>query len=195
MNQLTPNLDHMEPALRPLALPVAEIRADEQNCRQHDRRNLTIIRQSLEAFGQQKPIVVDAQGRCVAGNGTLAAARELGWTHIAAVRTRLQGSAAQAYAIVDNRATDMSTWDELQLAQTLAHLQNDEEFPQGLSGFDDAEIERCINASTGLAAAELPEVPIDDLYQVLVQCRDEAQQRTLFTRLTEEGWQCRVLTL
>ena len=45
------------------------------------------------------------------------------------------------------------------------------------------------------AAQTLPEIPIDDLYQVLVQCRDEAQQRTLFTRLTEEGWQCRVLTL
>jgi len=39
------------------------------------------IKASLRRFGQQKPIVVDATNVVRAGNGTLAAAKALGWTN------------------------------------------------------------------------------------------------------------------
>ena len=34
-----------------------------------------------------------------------------------------------------------------------------------------------------------------ELFQVVIECRDEAQQRELFERLRGEGYKCRVLTL
>ncbi len=36
---------------------------------------------------------------------------------------------------------------------------------------------------------------LDEVFQVLVECEDEAQQRELFERLAAEGHVCRVLTL
>jgi hypothetical protein len=40
-----------------------------------------------------------------------------------------------------------------------------------------------------------PEVDVKDAYQVVVECRDEDQQRDVFGRLTDEGLKCRLLTL
>ncbi len=39
------------------------------------------------------------------------------------------------------------------------------------------------------------EPPLPDVFQILVQCRDEDQQRELFERLTAEGWSCRLVNL
>jgi ParB-like chromosome segregation protein Spo0J len=109
-----PVLDHIENSLWPLVEPIGSITADPANARRHSDRNLEVIRASLRAFGQQKPIVVDADGICRAGSGTLEAAKAEGWTHIAVARTSLAGAEATAYAIADNRSGDPdvgSTWD------------------------------------------------------------------------------------
>jgi hypothetical protein len=39
------------------------------------------------------------------------------------------------------------------------------------------------------------EVNIPESYQVVVECRDEDDQRDLFERMRKEGYRCRVLTL
>lgn len=98
---------------------------DPRNSRLHDDRNLESIRNSLERFGQQKPIVVDKDGVVVAGNGTLTAAAELGWTEISCVRTGLGNQEAVAYAIADNRTSDLADWDLEQLQTSLDSLDPD----------------------------------------------------------------------
>ncbi|MBA4104129.1 MAG: hypothetical protein C0485_00095 [Pirellula sp.] len=45
------------------------------------------------------------------------------------------------------------------------------------------------------AAMEREEVVIPESWQVVVECRDEANQREIFERMREEGYRCRVLTL
>ena len=39
------------------------------------------------------------------------------------------------------------------------------------------------------------DVPIPALFQVVVQCRDEAEQREVYERLAGEGRKCRLLML
>src|SRR4051812_40759398 len=51
---------------------------DPANVRRHSERNIETIKASLRRFGQQKPVVVDANGIVRAGNGTVAAAVALG---------------------------------------------------------------------------------------------------------------------
>jgi hypothetical protein len=46
-----------------------------------------------------------------AGNGTLAAAKSLGWTHIAAVFVDDDAATAAAYGVADNRVGEFSEWD------------------------------------------------------------------------------------
>lgn len=47
------------------------------------------------------------------------------------------------------------------------------------------------------AAPPTPAEPpiIEECFQLVVTCRDESQQRTLYERLASEGYACRVLTL
>ena len=94
------------------SIAVSELSLDPSNVRKHSRRNLDAIKASLRKFGQQKPIVVDAKGIVLAGNGTLTAAKELGWTEIQATRTELAGVEATAFAIADNRTAELAEWDD-----------------------------------------------------------------------------------
>jgi ParB-like chromosome segregation protein Spo0J len=121
-------------------VPIESLSFDPANVRKHPERNLATIKASLLRFGQQKPIVVDASGIVRAGNGTLAAAKALGWKEIAIVRSSLTGSDATAYAIADNRTAELAEWDDDALAQTLAALQIEDEEIAKSTGFDDAEI-------------------------------------------------------
>jgi ParB-like chromosome segregation protein Spo0J len=45
------------------------------------------------------------------------------------------------------------------------------------------------------ALSGVPEVSIPESYQVVVECRDEDDQRDVFERMRAEGYRCRVLTL
>ena len=121
-------------------IAVAELSLDPSNVRKHSRRNLDAIKASLRKFGQQKPIVVDAKGIVLAGNGTLTAAKELGWTEIQATRTELAGVEATAFAIADNRTAELAEWDDAALQQQLAAIAIDDEELLAATGFDEKEL-------------------------------------------------------
>jgi hypothetical protein len=105
-------------------IAIGDISLDPSNVRKHSRRNLDAIKASLRKFGQQKPIVVDAKGIVLAGNGTLTAAQELGWTEIQIVRTELAGVEATAFAIADNRTAELAEWED-SLNDVLKSLQDE----------------------------------------------------------------------
>ena len=135
---------------------------DPANARKHDEKNLGAIRSSLQRFGQQKPIVVDASGVVRAGNGTLAAAKALGWKEIAIVRSPLSGSEATAYAIADNRSSELAEWDDDVLSQTLAALQIEDEDLALATGFDAKEIDSLL-APDEVTEDEVPEAPVEPI--------------------------------
>ena len=137
-------------------IPCAELHNDPANVRKHGEQNLAAIKASLARFGQQKPIVVNQDGVVIAGNGTLMAARALGWQTIKAVRTNLAGSEATAFAIADNRTAELAEWDDAALQQQLAAIAIDDEELLAATGFDEKELAK-------LAAANAPEVTEDDV--------------------------------
>jgi DNA modification methylase len=153
---------------------VQELTQDPDNSRSHDRKNLEAIKQSLEAFGQQKPIVIDHQGKVIAGNGTLQAAQELGWQTIQAVVTDLEGAKQTAYAIADNRTAELAAWNDEQLAKSLVSLQNDDSIDEAISGFDTKEIDKMVQsiaAQSEVVEDEIPEhvepvTKLGDLWQL-----------------------------
>ena len=127
------------------SVPLSALSFDPANLRKHGRRNLDAIKASLRRFGQQKPIVVDAKGIVLAGNGTLAAAQELGWTDIQIVRTDLSGTQATAFGIADNRSAELAEWDE-KLGDVLASLKA-EDFPLEEIGFDEKDLAELVPES------------------------------------------------
>lgn len=118
------------------AIEIAKLISDPSNARKHGQKNLDAIVGSLAKFGQQKPIVVDKNNVVVAGNGTLEAAKKIGWTKINCVRTDLTGPEAIAFALADNRTAELAEWDLEPLQKTLSSLK-DIDFDLGSIGFDD----------------------------------------------------------
>ncbi len=164
-------------------VPIESLTCDRSNARRHPERNLTQIKASLQRFGQQKPIVVDATNTVRAGNGTLEAARALGWKTIAIVRSELQKTELTAYAIADNRSAELAEWDAEVLAATLA----DEEI--GDVGFLDEEIAKITGERINEPSLELPA----EKWLIAVTCRDEAHQAELLERFAVEGLACKAL--
>ena len=115
---------------------IDDLDLDPKNARKHDAKNLKAIADSLDLFGQRKPIVVWGK-TVVAGNGTMAAARTLGWTEITVARVPDDWTADQvkAYALADNRSAELAAWDEQVLASQLLELQ-EAEFDIDLLGFE-----------------------------------------------------------
>lgn len=118
------------------AVPIASLVVDPANARKHSAKNLEAIKGSLARFAQQKPVVVGKGNVVVAGNGTLEAARALGWTEIGVVRTALEGPDAIAFALADNRTAELAEWDLDVLGPTLKSL-GEMDFDLGAIGFDD----------------------------------------------------------
>jgi len=121
-------------------LSVEQLSSDPANARKHGDHNLATIVASLRRFGQQKPIVIDKSGVVRAGNGTLEAARQLGWETIAVVQTALESSEATAYAIADNRTAELAEWDNEVLMGTLEGLQLEDPDLLAAAGFTDDEL-------------------------------------------------------
>src|SRR5947209_16436552 len=143
------------------SLPIQDLHPDPANARRHSKRNLEAITSSLARFGQQKPIVIDADNIVRAGNGTLAAAKSLGWTHINVVRSNLLGLEATAFAIADNRTSELATWDPDLLSAALS----DPDI--GPLGFTDEELANWLNNEIpSLADSSATETPIPDSFQL-----------------------------
>jgi hypothetical protein len=142
-------------------IKITELSLDPSNVRKHSRRNLDAIKASLRKFGQQKPIVVDAKGIVLAGNGTLTAAQELGWTEIQIVRTELAGVEATAFAIADNRTAELAEWEEDKLSQVLQSLKVEDADLLAATGYDAAEVDKMSKAE--VTEDEVPEPPAEPI--------------------------------
>lgn len=85
--------------------------------------NIEAIVASYEEFGQLKPIVVrpnpDGTSTVIAGNHQLQAAKKLGWTHIAAVLFEVDDSRAVAFALADNRTSELGYTDAFGLNEAI----------------------------------------------------------------------------
>jgi site-specific DNA-methyltransferase (adenine-specific) len=110
--------------LRIETIKISSLTPDPTNARRHDSRNLESIKGSLKLFGQRKPIVVTGANVIVAGNGTVEAAKDLGWSEILIVRTPIDWTPEQvkAYALADNRTAELAEWDAKILADQLVEL-------------------------------------------------------------------------
>lgn len=146
MSTDAPSLPYITEALRPLAVPLESIRPMPGNARTHPEKNRGIIRGSLSRFLQVKPIVLASDGvTIIAGNGTFAQAVQLGWTHIAVVRSHLSGAEATAYSVADNKAGDEAGWADDLLESALRDLTPD---LRAATGFDDRELHEMFGEQT-----------------------------------------------
>jgi ParB-like chromosome segregation protein Spo0J len=103
-----------------MLVPIAGLKPHPKNRRKgRDDR----VAESLTAFGQLKPVVVNKGNVLLAGHHLVLAAQTLGWTHVAAVQVNVPAKVAERYLIADNRTSDLATWDETGLLADLKAME------------------------------------------------------------------------
>lgn len=111
----------------------------ESNPRHHDGKQIDAIAHSISTFGFLVPVLATPDGKVVAGHGRLAAARKLKLDQVPVLRVdTLSESQIRAFRLVDNRLSEMSSWDEELLAREISALQDSEiDIDMDALGFSD----------------------------------------------------------
>ena len=123
--------------------PVSELTPDPKNARQHSKAQIKKLAASIGEFGFVMPILVDRDGGVIAGHARLLAAKQLGMAEVPTISLdHLSEAQIAAYKIADNRLSELSTWDDQLLAESLQELTLlNLDFSLELTGFDMGEID------------------------------------------------------
>lgn len=164
--------------------PVAEITPYGRNPRRNDDA-VDAVAESITRFGFRQPIVVDADGVIVCGHTRWKAAQKLGLEQVPVhVASDLTPEQVRAYRIADNKTGELAEFDVEKLAAELEALV-EQEIDWTTLGFGEGELERLLGEQGGEAVAgdDGQALPLE--YKILVECRDEEQQRELIDRFAE----------
>ena len=170
-------------------IPIDNLVPDENNARTHSKKNIDAIAKSLQTFGQRKPVVITQNNVVVAGNGTLEAAKQIGWKGLAVVRVPADwdSDTIKAYALADNRTAELASWDSKVLLSQLRELKL-EDWNVGELGFKDFDLKTREEIDTSIKE-------IAERYEVVIECEDENEQTALLLRLSQEGLKVRAIVI
>jgi len=161
--------------------PTSKLVPDPDNLRKHSDRNIEAIADSLRLSGQQKPIVITPEGMVVAGNGFLQAAKRLGWDEVDCVVTTLTGAKLRAFSLMDNRTSDLSEFNGVDLVAAIKVLESESDISPHMLGFNDVEVRQLVR----LAEAKLLGAAAEDVAAMAGVEADLAELRTEW--MTEPG--------
>jgi len=121
-------MNRIDPTLEPFGVDIDKLVPLPGNPR---KGNVEAIMASYKEFGQVKPIVVrpngDGTSTVIAGNHQLEAAKRLGWDKIAAVQYEVDEKQAVAFALADNRTSEVGHSDPELLNEILTTVTDDYE--------------------------------------------------------------------
>ena len=152
--------------------PISELERWKKNPRHNDKAVPAVAR-SIRRYGFVAPVVIwTSKNRLVAGHTRLLAMDKLLAEDPAFVPRDAPGaglvpvrhheftdeSEAAAYALADNRLSEIATWDEDLLGEVLAEIRDLDERLLLETGFESEEIERLIREAQGSVDGE----PVDD---------------------------------
>ena len=98
---------------------VGDLVLDPRNPRQHSKRQVNQIADSIREFGFVMPVVIDDTGQVVIGHGRVLAAKKLGMLRIPVVEIRhLSKAQLKGLRIADNRLAQHAQWDDRLLGES-----------------------------------------------------------------------------
>lgn len=180
----SPNLARIAEGLRPLAVPIDDVKPDPNNARVHADEDLAAIAASLARYGQRVPIVANARNHEIEkGHGVHQAAAQLGWSHVAVLWVRDNAKTQTGFSLADNQTALLSDWDEAKLAAAIAELEAAE--PDLAEALLLAEL-------TAESAEEGEHVEFDAQagvgpWLVVVDCDNRADQDAFCREMLDEG--------
>lgn len=187
---------------------LSELKGYENNARTHPAKQIKKVMASIKKFGFTNPVLIDEDNTIIAGHCRTLCAKKLKMSEVPCIKlVGLTAEEKRAYILADNQLPLDAGWDMELLQSELLDLQ-DVDFDLSLTGFDDD-----ILGSLG----ELGNVPLSrpteedmrdndariinnekqysEKFNLVVECKNEADQEKLFAKLTKEGYKCQVQSL
>lgn len=110
--------------LRILHLDISSIERERQSPRRHGNAQIERLAEAIGRFGFLVPVLVDEDGRLLAGHARLEAAWRLGWASVPAIPvTHLKAADKALFSLWDNRLAEMAAWDRPLLRNRLEQLE------------------------------------------------------------------------
>jgi hypothetical protein len=103
---------------------IEELKPYENNAKKDISKSVELVKQSIEDYGMNVPLVIDSENVIICGHTRFEALKELGYKLIPCIRkTDLTEEQIKAYRIVDNRTAEFFTWDIDKLKEELKDLE------------------------------------------------------------------------
>ena len=142
--------------------PIGEIRPRARNPRTHSKQQIRKIADSIRMFGFVNPVLIDGEGRIIAGHGRVEAAKLLGMTEVPTVRVdHLSTEQVRAYVIADNKLAENAEWDRELLRLELLEIEANLEVSIPLLGFEPAEVDAILAEGAKGGTRDDEVAPID----------------------------------
>ena len=164
----------------------ATLKPHPKNPNKHPSKQIEALCGNIERFGWRHPIVVSkSSGLIICGHARQQAAVKLGCDAPVDCQDFDDETAELAVLMADNVIPELAEMDQELKIEALEELK-----------IHDVDLE--------IIGVELPEtskngsddeVDYDSKYIVEIECESELQQNEAFTKLTKEGFKCRVLKL
>lgn len=185
---------------------VADLIQDDKNANQGTIVGDRMIGQSIKTLGLGRSVLVDKDGRLIAGNKTQKKALEEGIENAIIVETdgkemivvkrvdlSLDDERGRALALADNRTAEANlNWDNQNV-----QIHFDAALNLGLGDLVfDTDVQIGGDAAGGGAGApkDLSD-SLDEVFKIELEFPDEVALQEAFEKLTELGYQCKILTL
>lgn len=167
-----------------LTLPARQVR-------KHSDEQVAAIARAIEHFGFNDPVLTDGQSGIVGRAAWWLAAQQLGLERVPTIPlAHLSDVDRRAFVIAHEALAEMAGWDEALLALELGELK-DLGFDLTLTGFGD---DRLAAMLVGGTEGPPPASSYSEQYGVIVLCKDEPEQQSVYEKLKAEGYSCRVVT-
>jgi ParB-like chromosome segregation protein Spo0J len=167
---------------------ISDLKFDQENPNRMSLAQLDRLKASIKRWGDIVPVVTNSELLVADGQQRVTAMRELGMTECSVIRLPVKDVDRRLLRQVLNKLKGKHN-KELDSAEYLRILEQGEK--------------EDLKALLEAVGEELPEdlddreisITIPETYEIIVECRDEADQKRIFEKLKLEGYKLRILTL
>lgn len=161
-----------------------------ENNPRHNENAVDYVANSIKEFGFKVPIIIDKENVVVTGHTRLKASEKLGIKKVPVIMASdLTEEQIKAFRIADNKVAQFSSWDMEKLELELEDINIDMcEF-----GFEDLNM--VIEDNEQIDETTDTHFNYKEQFGAIVMCKNEEEQEQIYNRLTEEGYECKVVAV
>jgi len=168
---------------------ISDLKFDQDNPNRMSLAQLDRLKASIKRWGDIVPVVTNSELLVADGQQRVTAMKELGMTECSVIRLPVKDVDRRLLRQVLNKLRGKHN-KELDSAEYLRIVEQGEK--EALK-----ELLECVGEKLPIEVddSDISSTSIPGTYEIIVECRDETDQKSIFEKLKLEGYKLRILTL